>query len=354
MIKKIIALLPLVVLAGLAFVYLYTESKKPLVSPFAGFWNDGSDKVGQKIAEKMNLDFARSTELDSLKDVPRYLVYNADTGRVYHAKDSAAFFSPASFSKLLSAQVALDLVSLDTIITATDRSVNKIPTVLGIKAGEKFTVAELLRGAIATSANDAAQTLADGAALANKYDSKDFIRLMNTKARLIGMKNSQFANPDGLDDPKQFSTLEDIAMLVHNVQVNYPEIASAAASDRQDIEKTVDHDRYYLPNWNGLLSVYPGVTGLKIAYTENAGYSTIVTATIKNKKIVAIVSGTGSLLERDRAAADLLDAALIAEKESPKKINRWTISKRYQEWGDLARKIKLEIEATKSGSNVSN
>jgi len=350
--KKIFTLLPLLVLAAIAFAYLYTESSKAPLSPFAGFWDDGTSKVNQKIAKPLNLDFATSTELVSLNNIPRYIVYNAQTGEVYHAKNTSEFMSPASFSKLLSAQVALDLISMDTVITATKDSVDKVPTVLGLKSGEKLPAGELLRGAIATSANDAAQTLCDGAALANNYDQKDFIRLMNTKARLIGMRSSQFATTDGLDDEKQFSTLEDIAQLVHNVQVNYPEIASAASSDRQDIEKTEDHGRYYLPNWNGLLGVYPGVNGLKIAYTEKAGYSTIVTATVKDKQFVAIVSGADSYLERDRAAADLLDAALIAEKESPKKVNKWAINKRYQEWGDLARKIKAELEATKAATDV--
>jgi len=351
-VKKIITLLPLLVLAGIAFAYLYFESSKAPLSPFAGLWDDGTGKVNQKIAQPLNLDFATSTELASLSNIPRYLVYNAQTGKVYHAKNSSEFMSPASFSKLLSAQVALDLIAMDSTITATKESVDKVPTILGLKSGEKLPAGELLRGAIATSGNDAAQTLADGAALANNYDRKDFIRLMNTKARLLGMKSSQFSTVDGLDDDKQFSTLEDIAQLVHNVQVNYPEISSAAASDRQDIEKTAEHGRYYLPNWNGLLGVYPGVDGLKIAYTEKAGYSTVVTATLKDKQFVAIVLGADSLLERDRAAADLLDAALIAEKESPKKINRWAISKRYQEWGDLARQIKAELEATNSGEDV--
>ena len=351
--KKILSLLPLLVLLGLAFGYLYFENHKPLVSPFAGIFDDGTGKVSQKVAKPLRLDFAKSIELESLKNIPRYIVYNADTGEVYHAKNSSEFMSPASFTKLLSTQVVLDLVAIDQVITATPESIDKVPTVLGLKTDEKLSVSELLRGAIATSANDAAQTLADGAASFNKLDRKDFTRLMNTKARLIGMSHSQFTNPDGLDDEAQFTTLEDLALLANNVSANYPEISSAAGTDRQDIEKTEDHDRYYLPNWNGLLGVYPGVDGLKIAYTENAGYSTMVTAKAEDKRFVVIVSGADSYLERDRAAADLLDAAHIAEKMSPKKINRWTLSKRYQEWADLANKIKAELEATKSESKNS-
>lgn len=334
--------------------YLLFQSKQPLVNPFGGLYDDQSSRVKSRVAPTLALDFSRTQKVATLDTVPRYLVYNSNDGRVYYSKNAQELFSPASFTKLVSTQVALDLISLDTIITATKESVDKIPTILGIKAGEKFSVEELLRGAIATSANDAAQTLADGAAKSINLSPKQFINLMNAKARFLGMKNSQFANPDGLDDQTQFSTLEDIAIAVNNVQKNYPEIIRAGESDNQDIEVSPDHGHYYLPNWNGLLGVYPGVTGLKIAYTEGAGYSTIITASQSGIPVVAIISGTNSYLERDLAAADLLDAAFMTEKIAPKKINKWQVNKRYKVWGDLARKIKAEIEALKQEKNNGN
>lgn len=358
MIKKLWTLLPIFLIIGLVVGYFIYQSKLPLVSPFGGVFDDQSSRVKSRISPAINLDFGTSLEIASLEKVPRYLVYNSNTGKVYYAKNTKQLFSPASFTKLMSTQVALDLVSLDKALTATKDSINKVPTVLGMKEGEKFTVEELLRAAIATSANDAAQTLADGAATENKLTPKDFIRLMNAKSQFMGMKNSHFANPDGLDDQTQFSTLEDIAIMVNNVQKNYPEIIAAGNSDNQDIQKTLDHGYYYLPNWNGLLGIYPGVTGLKIAYTEGAGYSTIITASQSGVPVVAIVSGTDSYMERDLAAADLLDAAFMAEKIAPKKITKWQVNKKYKIWGDLARKIKAEIkaleDATKSSTKTSD
>lgn len=167
---------------------------------------------------------------------------------------------------------------------------------------------------------------------------------MNKKAELLGMYHSHFANPDGLDDQNQYSTLEDIAKLTNNVQKNYPDILFAANADNLDIATSSSHGQYYLPNWNGLLNVYPGVNGLKIAYTEEAGYSTIVTFTEDGLSFVAIVSGTDSYLERDRAAADLLDAAKIANNISPKRISTYQLNLRYKQWGDLARKIRQELK----------
>lgn len=339
-------------ISGIA--YLYYNSTQPLATPFGGFYDDQSARVKSRIAPVLALDYSKSQTIASLEKVPRYLVYNSQTGKVYYSKNPDELFTPASFTKLVSTEVVLDLVSPDTKVTATKESIDKVPTILGLKEGEKFTVAELLRGAIATSANDAAQTLADGAATANKLTSKDFIHLMNVKADLMGMKNSHFANPDGLDDQTQFSTLNDLAIAVNNVQKNYPEIIAAGASDNQDILTDTEHGHYYLPNWNGLMGVYPGVTGLKIAYTEGAGYSSITTASISGIPVVAIVSGTNSLMERDLAVSNLLDAAFMAEKIPPKKITKYQINKRYKIWGDLAKKIKAELAALKTTNATSS
>ena len=164
------------------------------------------------------------------------------------------------------------------------------------------------------------------------------------------MSHSHFVNPDGLDDQNQYSTLEDVARLVNNVQKNYPEILKAAQSDNQDIATSSSHGFYYLPNWNGLLGVYPGVSGLKIAYTEEAGYSTIVTASRENMSVVAIVSGTDSYLERDRAAADLLDAAFMTKGVLPVRVTTNMLNRRYKAWGDLARKIRAELSLKESNN----
>ncbi len=342
--KRILFLLILLVLlfgAGLYFYYPKLANPKSLISPF--FHKDFTDKISTKVDTSLKLDFSASKELISLEKVPRYLVYNANTGKVYYSKSANQRISPASFTKLLSAQVALDFIPLSETITVSAESTYKVPTILGLKPGEKFLVSDILRGAIATSGNDAAQVLADESASFLNMSNQEFLYYMNKKAELLSMSHSHFANPDGLDEQNQYSTLEDVAKLINNVQKNYPEILYAANSDNEDIATSSANGYYYLPNWNGLLNVYPGVDGLKIAYTEEAGYSTIVTAKKEGLSLVAIVSGTDSYLERDRAAADLLDAALIYEGYRPERITTAKLNQRYKQWGDLARKIKSEL-----------
>ena len=342
---KLINLFLLFLALGLSILIYCLLSSSSIISPLSRQTLDLTPRLQEKVSLSPPLDFTQMEKVSSLDDVPRYLVYNADTLRVYAAKNHDQKMAPASFTKLLTTQVVLDLLSPDQFLTTTQSSVNRVPTVLGLKVGEQLTVRELIRASVTTSANDAAATLAEGtASLLGLYPS-DFIDLMNFKAQLLEMENSHFSTPDGLDDDNQYSTLIDISKLIHNVQKNYSEILSAASSDRQDIQANEYHGHYYLSNWNGLLGVYPGVDGLKIAYTGDAGYSTIVTAKLHGFSLVAIVSGADSIAERDLAAADLLDVALIAENHSPINMTKSRLQPRYNQWQELIDKTRRELEA---------
>ena len=318
-----------------------------LLSPQINFNPDFTAKLSERTSDSPKLDLVSAKKAVGLTGI-RYLAYNLDSGKVYFASGVTDQIAPASFTKILTAQVALDLGFPDQLLSATKTSVDKIPTILGLKVGEQFKLSELLRATIATSANDAAATIAEGIASQNGLNPTDFIALMNQKAALLKMDGSHFANPDGLDDDAQFSTLIDIAKLVQNTVKNYPEILSAAASDREDIKESKTHGFYYLSNWNGLLGVYPGVFGLKIAFTENAGYSTIVLAERSKVRLVVIVAGAKSLYDRDAAAASLLDHAFGLEKIPAANITQWQLKQHYKVWNDLINKTKSEILNHKS------
>lgn len=318
-----------------------------LVSPLADSVNLDSvmiTRIKTHVSSPPTLDYSKSSSINSLKNIPRYLVFNSKNNRVYAAKNEKVSFSPASFTKLMTAQVAIDLKLENHLLQVTKEATQKEPTILGLKDTEQLPLSELIRAAIATSANDAAYVLAESTMLPYGESTSKFIDMMNVKAELLDMNNTHFANPEGYDDDNQYSTLEDIAILIHNVQNNYPEIITAGKSDREDIKPDNTHGGYYITNWNGLLGIYPGVDGLKIAYTGKAGYSTIVTAQRNNIYIVAIVSGANSIPERDLAAATLLDFAYISEKIPPANITRSKLQNRYNQWQELIDKIRQELK----------
>lgn len=335
-------------LASFASVKLYSYLKPlfvPFDTPFVTSYvanKEAEEKIKSKVNLAPPLNYSSSSEAPGLSTIPRYLVYNSDSQRVYAAKSYQDSFSPASFTKLMTASVALDLLPPDLLLTATRTSIDKEPTILGLKVGEQLPIYDLLRASIATSANDAAATLAENSAGYFGGSLDLFVSLMNNKAKLLNMKDTHFANAEGYDSDNQYITLNDLYKLVWNVQQNYPSIITAGSSDREDIKVTQLHNGYYLSNWNGLLGVYPGVNGLKIAYTEKAGYSTIVTAARKGVNVVAIIGGAKSIPERDLAAASLLDLAFQKEGLRPVRITRKQLQKRYNVWNALIAKLNRE------------
>lgn len=336
---------PLALTLGL-LLYFRTP---PLISPFLNATKppDLTEKLSQKLTSPPFLDYSASTSISDLPAEISYLLYNPLTGTVFAAKNETQKISPASFTKLITSIVALDLASPDQLLSATETSVNKEPTILGLKTTEQLTLSELLRATLTTSANDAAATIAEGIANIYGQNSNFFVTQMNKKAQLMNMKDTHFANPEGYDDDNQYSTLEDLVILVNNVTQNYPEIIAAASSDRDDLLATSTHGFYYLINWNTLLNLYPGVTGLKIAYTKNAGYSTIITANRKNIPVVLILSGAKTLKERDLYSAQLLDHAYASENLPPVNLTQEDLQTRYDIWNELIRQIRKELDAQK-------
>ena len=340
--------IPLIVSLVLWFIF-HQDSTIALLSPLLNQNNPPNltEKLNKKINTPPNLDYSSSTSVASIPKSVSYLLYSPLTGRVYYANNPTTKIYPASFTKLMTAIVALDTASVNQLISTTTNSITKEPTVLGLKINEQLSVSELIRGSISTSANDAAATLADGISTIYGQNLDYFISLMNQKAKLMNMNNTHFINAEGYHDDNQYSTLEDLYILVHNVQQNYPEIIKAGKADREDLTVTSTHGFYYLPNWNGLLGIYPGVNGLKIAYTEKSAYSTIITSTRNDHSVNLILIGADTLKSRDYFAALLLDFAYQKEKIPPIELTEKDLQKRYDSWNELAQKIKAELSAPK-------
>lgn len=281
-----------------------------------------------------------------LKNLTAYLTVNAKTGEVYTAMNATTKTSPASLTKLMTAMVALDIASPSAKLIATQRAASQEPTILGVKAGEAFTLEELVYAMIMTSANDAATIVGENTLLPFKAGEREFIALMNKKTEALGLGKTRFANTQGFDDVSQYSNAFDLAKVVFYAHQNYPLIRKAATISYATIEEDDFHGFYHLPNWNALLGTYPGVDGLKIGYTEDAGYSTAVTATRDGTSLIVIVLGAESIIERDLAAATLLNYAFEQEEFEGMRVTKELLQPRLDEWRELREEIleKLELE----------
>lgn len=169
---------------------------------------------------------------------------------------------PASTTKILTALVAYDIYKPDQVIMVK-KTIDE-GQVMGLVIGEKITVENILYGMLVYSGNDAAYVLADN------YGYDKFIDLMNKKAQSLGMKNSFFSNPNGLDSGTQHSTAFDLALAARELLKN-PYLAKIVSTKEITISD-VDFKYFHrLDNVNKLLGEIQGLGGLKTGYTENAG-----------------------------------------------------------------------------------
>lgn len=190
-----------------------------------------------------------------------YLVDLLSFTPIFSRNESLKLF-PASITKILSALVAYDVYKPDQVIT-----VKKTITdgqVMELIVGEKITVENILYGMLVHSANDAAYVLADN------YGYDKFIALMNKKATALGMKNSHFVNPNGLDAGSQYSTAFDLSLAARELLKN--PYLSKIVSTKEITISDVDFKYFHqLTSVNKLLGEIQGLGGLKTGYTENAG-----------------------------------------------------------------------------------
>lgn len=189
-------------------------------------------------------------------------IVDVDTFTPVFAKNQHTSLYPASTTKIVTALVAEDVFDEDQIITV--KKVKNEGQVMGLVQNEKITVENLLYGILVHSGNDAAYALADA------YGYDQFMELMNKKAQEIGMKNSYFENPAGLDADNQRSTAFDLALGARTI-LHHKTLKKMVATKEitiSDVDYRVFHR---LSNVNVLLGQIQGVGGLKTGYTENAG-----------------------------------------------------------------------------------
>jgi D-alanyl-D-alanine carboxypeptidase len=224
----------------------------------------------------------------------------------------------------------LDLAQRSEYFTVTANAAQQIPTKIGVIEGQEFRLEELLEAILLTSANDAAQVIADG--IDAKYEQEIFIRAMNKKARILGMEKTHFQNAQGFDAPNHFSSAEDVAVLMQYALTNYPLIAEIVEKDYSFLEKDTNHNQYDLYNWNGLIGVYPGAYGVKIGNTEAAQKTTAVAAKREGKNILVVLLGAPGLLERDGWSAELLNTGFAKFGIKPYEVTEDALQEKYATW----------------------
>jgi D-alanyl-D-alanine carboxypeptidase (penicillin-binding protein 5/6) len=227
------------------------------------------------------------------------VVIDARTGETLYARRANRRHAIASTTKIVTALVARDGADLSDVFTASNYKPAPIESQLGLKHGEKLTLHDLLEAMLLPSANDAAITIAEGVS----GTRSSFVESMNNKARQLGLKNTSFANPIGLDDPDNYSTAHDLAMAA---RVLLRDRALARIVDTPRARLTSGAKPRTVVNRNRLVAQYPFVDGVKTGHTRQAGYVLVGAATRSGVRVISVVTGEPGETARDADSLALL------------------------------------------------
>lgn len=206
------------------------------------------------------------------------------SGRILYSKNGQKKMRIASLTKTMTAIVAIDLGKLDDVVTVPPEAVGVEGSSIYLKKNEKLTLEELLYGLMLRSGNDAAVAIAThiGGSVPG------FVHLMNEKAALIGMTNTHFTNPHGLDDSNMhYSTPEDMAKLSAYALRN-PTFQQIVATKVKDISWEGEAWNRRLINKNKMLHLYSGADGVKTGYTKLAKRCLAASATRDGRQLATI------------------------------------------------------------------
>jgi serine-type D-Ala-D-Ala carboxypeptidase (penicillin-binding protein 5/6) len=224
-----------------------------------------------------------------------WVVQNGTTGEVVAAHNERARVPIASITKLMTVLVALERSAPDEVVTVTPASAQVGGSTIYLQPGDRVRVGTLVEAAMIQSANDATHALAVHVA----GSVPAFVVLMNRKAKQLGLADTTFVRPDGLDTPGHLSSARD-ATLLGRVAMRNPVVRELAA------KREVTSEGRTFRTWNDLLTALPGVIGVKTGHTSGAGWSQVAAVRGPGLTLYATILGSPT---RERRNADL--AALL-------------------------------------------
>jgi D-alanyl-D-alanine carboxypeptidase (penicillin-binding protein 5/6) len=231
------------------------------------------------------------------------ILMDAASGRVIWSKNANQARPVASITKLMTEALVLDAIRAGRLkwteeVSTSEEAVRTPGSQIWLELGENMSVKDLFIALAVASANDAAHALAEhvGGTYAN------FIQMMNVKARALGMKDTVYKNPHGLDETGQQTTAYDIALLSRYLVTQDPEILQYSSM----WEYRLRENKLWLVNRNKLLKMFAGADGLKTGFTTAAGYGLAATALRGTTRMIAVVLGEPTSEQRFSEAAQAL------------------------------------------------
>ena len=235
-------------------------------------------------------------------DVATYVVFDAASGTVYDQKDPTRPWRPASVTKLMTAYVTFralrsGTMKLSSPVYYSQNARKEPPSKMGFQVGTVLTLDNALKMMLVKSANDIAVAVAESVG----GSEAAFVAQMNAEARRLGMRDTHFANPNGLPDNRQVTTVRDMGLLARALIREFPEYGGYFRIG------AIRHGNRVLKNYNALLHYYRGADGMKTGYICDSGLNLVASATRGGRRVVAVLFGAQTGYERAAIARVLLD-----------------------------------------------
>ena len=288
-------------------------------------------------------------ETDLAPNAKSAILIEASTGKILYEKNSHEKLAPASMTKMMSMLIIIEsiekgVIGWDDMVTASENASSMGGSQILLETGEQMKVSDLFKGVAVASGNDAVVALAEAVA----GTEEEFVSMMNQRAKELGLTDSVFKNPHGLDDANHYSSAYDM-MLIAKELSKHEKVFEYTSIYEDYLRKGTDKE-LWLVNTNKLTRFYPGVDGLKTGFTETAGYCLTATAKKNGMRLIAVVMGEADSKVRNAEVTSMLDYGFAQYKMNELLNTETTITKVEIEKGKTKQ---VEIVPIKKASLVS-
>ena len=275
------------------------------------------------------------------------IIMEASTGDILFEKNSYEKLPPASMTKIMTMLLIMENIengnlSWDDEVTASENDSSMGGSQIFLEAGEVMSVKDMVKGIAIASGNDAAVAMAEKIA----GTEEEFVKLMNNRAKELGLENTNFKNVTGLEAENHYSSAHDMAVMAREL-IKHEKILEFTGTYEDYLRENTDK-KFWLVNTNKLVRFYQGVDGLKTGYTGEAGYCLTSTMKRGNMRIITVVMNEPDSATRNSETVKMLDYAFGMYKVDTIVAKGKVVEKREIPSGD---KVNIEISA-KSDINV--
>lgn len=290
----------------ITLIFIFTITTISIHRVFAVTGSD-TEKEGISSNEEVKEESTdTSSSLNLANNAKSAIMIEASTGKIIFEKNSKEKLAMASMTKMMSLLLIMENIENGNIkwnemVTASENASSMGGSQIFLQTGEQMSVEDLVKGICIASGNDATVAMAERIG----GTEENFVKMMNDKAKELGLQNTHFVNSYGFDADDHYSSAYDMAMIAKEL-VKHKKILEFSGTYEDYLRKDTANS-FWLVNTNKLVRYYNGADGLKTGFTDKAMYCLTATAKKNNMRLITVVMGEPNSTTRSSETATMLD-----------------------------------------------